>query len=128
MALLTRLDLRGVPGDLGSRLRAPQVGRVGPVEAVRAILAAVKGGGDAAVAELTERFDGVVPACLRVPPAEVLAALGSVGPGLRRALQEAAAAIRGFHQAERDAHGGFEHTSEHGVTTREWLVPVGRAG
>ncbi len=128
MSLLTRLDLRGVPGDLGPRLPAPQAGGEGPVDAVRAILAAVRKGGDATLAELTERFDGVVPASLRVPPAEVTAALGDVGAGLRRALVEAAGAIRSFHEAERDAHGGFEHMSAHGVTTRELLVPVGRAG
>ena len=128
MALLTRLDLRGVPGDLGPRLPAPKAGGEGPVEAVREILAAVSKGGDAALAELTERFDGVVPASLRVPADEVRAALGVVGPELRQALEEAAGAIRSFHEAEREAHRGFEHISEHGVATREVLVPVGRAG
>ena len=80
------------------------------------------------MSELTERFDGVVPVSLRVPPAEVGAALGAVDKGLRRALEEAAGAIRSFHEAERQAHRGFEHKSEHGITTRELLVPVGRAG
>jgi histidinol dehydrogenase len=128
VALLTRLDLRGAPGDLGPRLPAPGAGGEGPVEAVREVLAAVKKGGDAAVNELTERFDGVVPVSLRVPPAEVGAALSAVDKGLRRALEEAAGAIRSFHEAERQAHRGFEHKSEHGITTRELLVPVGRAG
>jgi histidinol dehydrogenase len=128
VTLLTRLDLRGVPGDLGPRLPGPKAGGEGPVEAVREILAAVAKSGDSALEELTSRFDGVAPVSLRVPPAEVRAALDNVDTALRRALEEAAGAIRSFHEAERDAHRGFEHTSEHGVITRERLVPVGRAG
>jgi histidinol dehydrogenase len=129
--LLTRLDLRGVPGDLEDlrdRLPAPKAGGEGPVQAVREILVAVKKGGDRAVVELTKRFDGVTPASLRVPPAEVRAASAQIAPELRHALEEAAGAIRSFHEAERAAHPGFEHKSEHGVITRELLVPVGRAG
>ncbi len=128
VTLLTRLDLRGVPGDLGPRLPAPKAGGEGPVEAVREILAAVAKNGDSALEELTSRFDGVAPVSLRVPPTEVRAALDGIDSGLRRALEAAAGAIRSFHEAERDAHRGFEHTSEHGVITRERLVPVGRAG
>jgi histidinol dehydrogenase len=129
--LLTRLDLRGGPGDLAglkARLPAPKTGGDGPVGAVREILAAVKNGGDGVLAGLTRRFDGVAAASLRVPPDEVRAAPAQVPAQLRLALHEAAGAIRSFHEDEQAAHRGFEHKSEHGVITREVLVPVGRAG
>lgn len=126
--LLTRLDLRGVKGDLRALLPAPPAPDEGPVQRVREILAAVRQRGDAAVAELTTRFDGVEPPSLRVPPGEVAGALEAVPSALRLALEEAAAAIGGFHRAEMAAHQGFEYTSPGGVVTREVLVPVARAG
>src|ERR1700677_66423 len=78
--LLTRLDLRGVSGDLRALLPGPKGVEEGPVQVVKEILAAVKSGGDAAVDELTQRFDGVVPASLRVPPEEIAAASERVSP------------------------------------------------
>ena len=126
--LLTRLDLRGVTGDMRSLLPAPKpIGR-GPVQAVREILAAVKMGGDSAVAELTRRFDHVQPASLRVPLREIRAARDEISPELRLALEHATRSIREFHEAERLAHHGFEHVGSDGISTRELLVPVDRAG
>jgi histidinol dehydrogenase len=43
-------------------------------------------------------------------------------------LEAAARAIKDFHEAERAAHHGFEHTGADGIVTRELLVPVDRAG
>jgi len=126
--LLTRLDLRGMDGDLRSLLPGPTLAGDGPVTAVREILDAVKEGGDAAVIELTKRFDGVEPSSLRAPAEEIEAAGVAVPEVLRDALEEAARAIRQFHEAERAAHRGFEHVGEDGISTRELLVPVSRAG
>lgn len=126
--LLTRLDLRGVKGDLKGVLPAPPDPGEGPVEVVREILSAVRDGGDAAVAELTKRFDGAEPESLLVPRSTVLAALDEVTPALRLALEQAAVAIEEFHRAEMAAHHGFEHTGPNGIVTRELLLPVGRAG
>ncbi|HXR22657.1 MAG TPA: histidinol dehydrogenase, partial [Acidimicrobiales bacterium] len=95
--LLTRLDLRGVSGDLRALLPGPKAVEEGPVQVVKEILAAVKAGGDKAVAELTQRLDGVVPPSLRIPPEEIAAAVEQVSPELRTALEEAARAIRDFH-------------------------------
>ena len=126
--LLTRLDLRGVSGDLRALLPAPKAVGEGPVQVVKEILAAVKAGGDKAVAELTERFDGGAPASLRVPPGEISAAAEHVSAELRTALEEAARSIRDFHEAELVAHHGFEHVGPDGIVTTELLVPVDRAG
>ena len=126
--LLTRLDLRGLDGDLRSVLPAPAPVGDGPVQPVREVLAAVKAGGDAAVEDLTRRFDGVRPPSLRVPAEEITAASRAVPSSLRQALEEAARAIRQFHEAERAAHRSFDHIGEDGISTRELLVPVRRAG
>jgi histidinol dehydrogenase len=126
--LLTRLDLRGVAGDLRAKLPAPKVAAQGSIQTVREILAAVKAGGDSAVGELTRRYDGVHPSHLRVPQKEVHAACDRIPRELLQALEVAARSIRDFHEAERAAHHGFEHVGSHGIVTRELLVPVRRAG
>jgi histidinol dehydrogenase len=86
--MLHRLDLRGVPADadLAGRLPRPEAAKEPPVAAVQAIIADVRVRGDAALREYTERFDGPVVDDLRVPPADVEAALTSIPPLLREAL------------------------------------------
>ena len=56
------------------------------MEAVKSILADVRERGDAAVRELTERFDRVVLDDLRVPSAANQAALDGLDGDLRSAL------------------------------------------
>ena len=124
--MLTRLDLRGVdPADVAGRLPSPPEIAAGPVAAVREILAAVRERGDAAVLELTERFDGVRPPALSVPRAEWDAALGRIDDDVRAALEAAAASVRAFQEAERT--GDVEHVAA-GITTRTVRTPVDRAG
>ncbi len=124
-ALLTRIDLRGVPGPLGPRLPAPTAQGTGPVEVVRAILAEVASRGDDAVRELTRRFDGVELADLRVPPEELGAALDAVPADLRRALEVAAANIASYHRAQ--LHPDLVHQVG-GLRVRELRRAVERAG
>ena len=124
--MLTRLDLRGVSlADLGSRLPRPNVAGAEPVAAVREILAAVRTGGDAAVAGLTERFDGVRPAVLSIPPEEWDAAWDRLDPTVRVALEAAAARVRAFQEAERSPDVVHEAG---GIETRTLRRPVDRAG
>ncbi len=68
--------------------------------AVREIIAEVRARGDAALAELTARFDGWTPGALRVTEAEIAEATASVGPALRDALDLAARRIEAFHRAQ----------------------------
>jgi len=123
---LNRLDLRGRTGDsLVAELPRPDPAGEGPTDAVRAIIAQVRAGGDAAVRELTEKFDGVVIADSRVGRPELEAALAEIPNELADALREAADAVREFHVAQlREDHtvvrGGIS------VTGRS--VPVDRAG
>jgi histidinol dehydrogenase len=123
--MLERLDLRGVLGDLRTRLPRPAAAKEPPVEAVQAVLAAVKERGDEAVRELTKKFDGVDVGDLRVPPADVEAALGSIPPLLREALEAARDNILAFHREQLHDDGKFQRE---GLEVREITRPVDRAG
>jgi histidinol dehydrogenase len=71
--------------------------------AVAGIIAEVREGGDAALLELTARFDGHTPpdaAAMRVTEAEIAAATAGVAPELLAALHLAAERIERFHQAQ----------------------------
>lgn len=123
--MLNRLDLRGAGNDLRGKLPRPAQAAEGPVAAVKEILADVRERGDDAVRDLTERFDGVRPEALRVPPAEIAAALESLDPELRAALEAAADGIRDFHQHQVIG----DHTYERdGIVVEGRKVPVDRAG
>lgn len=69
---------------------------------VRPIVDAVRSRGDAAVHELTERFDpaGVGPAELRVPAREIEGALGVVAPAVLEAMRAAIANVRAVAKAQ----------------------------
>jgi histidinol dehydrogenase len=123
--MLRRLDLRGVTGDLRTHLPRPALGGDEPVAAVRAILADVRARGDAAVREYTARFDGVEVDDLRVPPADVAAALQAIPSDLRDALEAAHANVLAYHQAQ---VGDTVHHERDGVVVRELRRPVDRAG
>ncbi|MDP9387431.1 MAG: histidinol dehydrogenase [Actinomycetota bacterium] len=123
--MLTRLDLRGVDGDWRARLPRPQAATDLPVAAVQGILAEVRSGGDDAVRRLTERFDGVALDELRVPAAEVEAALGAIPPLLREALEAARVAILAHHRHQVREESRHERD---GVVVRELHRPVDRAG
>lgn len=121
---MNRLDLRGVT-DLRDRLPRPVLDADEPVAAVRAILADVRARGDAAVRELTARFDGVELDDPAVPPAARQAALERIDAGLRAALEAAAADIRAFHESQLVRPHRYERD---GVVVEGRRQPVDRAG
>ena len=123
--MLTRLDLRGAGDDLRARLPRPAASGPGPVEAVREILARVRDGGDEALREYTRRFDGVDVDDLRVPQAELEAALDATPAALRDALEAARDAIAAFHRHQVRVDSRVERE---GVVVRELRRPVDRAG
>ena len=67
---------------------------------VAAIVADVRARGDAALLDLTERFDRTRPASLRVTAAEIDAAVASIPAELAAALDLAATRIEVFHRAQ----------------------------
>ncbi|MEJ7583053.1 MAG: histidinol dehydrogenase [Acidimicrobiales bacterium] len=121
--MLQRLDLRGV-ADVGALPRPPGAGEE-PVAAVAAILRAVRDGGDEAVRDLTERFDGVRPDALRIPDAALQAAFDSIDPALRRALTAAAEGIEDFHRHQLRPDDTYERD---GIVVEGIRRPVDRAG
>ncbi|HEX2737282.1 MAG TPA: histidinol dehydrogenase [Acidimicrobiia bacterium] len=125
--MLSRLDLRAFNGDtaaLASLLARPG-GDDEPVAAVREIIAAVRERGDAALRELTARFDGCAIDDLRVSGGEMDAALDGVSAEFGAALRYARAEITAYHEAQR---GPEVRVERDGVTLRELVVPVDRAG
>jgi histidinol dehydrogenase len=124
-SLLTRLDLRGQTADLRDLLPAPELGAEGPTEAVRAILAQVRTDGDHALRELTARFDHVELDAIRVPAAEIKAALESIPADLRAALELARDNVEAYHRIQLHPDGQYR---DGGLTVREIRRPVGRAG
>ncbi|MBW7946677.1 MAG: histidinol dehydrogenase, partial [Sphingomonadaceae bacterium] len=71
-------------------------------EAVSGIIADVRARGDAALIELTRRFDrmDVTAETLRFTAAEIAAAKDGIAPDLRAALELAAERIRAFHAGQ----------------------------
>ncbi len=75
---------------------------------VAGILADVRARGDAAVIEYTNRFDGLQAAAmaeLELTQAELRAAFDSLPEVQREALQAAAARVRRYHEAQKQASG-----------------------
>ncbi len=123
---LTRLDLRGVPSaQLAGRLPAPPGVPSAPDAEVAALVDQVRRGGDRALLELTERFDGVRPPTLRVEESDLGGALARVDDDLRRALRLAFARVSAYHATEPGAPEVFRSD---GVTVTHLLRPVDRAG
>jgi len=123
--VLRILDLRGLPADAPLDLPRPDLGAEGPVEQVRSILADVRGRGDAAVRELTRRFDGVELGDLRVPDSQVQAAPSKLPGDLRRALEAAREAIASFHAHRASPPARYERD---GISVTHLVLPVERAG
>ena len=95
---------------------------------VAGIIADVRARGDAAVIELTERFDklALTPETLAFTPAEIDAACDSVPADEGRALELAAARIRAYH--ERQLPGDARWTDTTGAELGWRWTPVSAAG
>jgi histidinol dehydrogenase len=125
---MVRIHVRGSDGYEASlaalsRRGEADLARVEPT--VREILDAIRARGDAALAELTERFDGHRP----VPPVRSMPSLASEAArcpsDVRMLLEHAADRIRDYHLNQRDA--GF-HFERDGVSLGMRVRPVASAG
>ena len=97
-------------------------------ETVAAIIQDVRTRGDAAVIELTERFDRIAltPETMTISPAEADAAIAKVSPEERAALELAADRIRAYH--ERQMPQDESWTDAAGATLGWRWTPVSAAG
>jgi histidinol dehydrogenase len=93
---------------------------------VAAIIAEVRAGGDAALEELTRRFDGMAPVSLRVPEAEIQTAAGQLSAEQREALERARDNILTFHEAQRSTP--ISVTTQPGVECRRVTRPIDAVG
>jgi histidinol dehydrogenase len=125
--MLSRLDVRGPDADPRVALAGASTAADEPVELVREIIEDVRARGDEALRDLTRKLDGAEVEDLRVPEPEVRSALDAIEPALRAALEQSAARIRGYHEAQAAAQGPVEYEHD-GVGVAELLRPVDRAG
>jgi histidinol dehydrogenase len=95
-------------------------------ESVAALIAAVRDDGDAALREISLRFDGVAPASFEVNDEEFAAAERAVPVELRQAMTEAAERIRLFQKAGMSQ--GYAVETAPGVRCERIVRPIGRVG
>jgi len=127
--VMARIDLRDT--DLSvARLRAALPRGGVDVEAalstVRPIVEAVADRGAEAALEYGESFDGVRPPTVRVPSAELDAALAGLDHDVRTALEVAIERTRAVHANQR--RSDVTTTLGAGATVTERWVPVDRVG
>ncbi|MBE5800821.1 MAG: histidinol dehydrogenase [Clostridiales bacterium] len=93
---------------------------------VSEILETIRKGGDKAVLDYCEKFDGVRPDTLLVTDAEVEAAYQAVEPELIATMELAAANIERFHQQQKRT--GFVDTPKAGVVVGQRVLPLKSVG
>ncbi|WP_052466371.1 histidinol dehydrogenase [Mobilicoccus massiliensis] len=130
--MISRLDLRGSAlSDLGPRglrdvLPRAEYDVADALEAVRPICEAVRDRGATALREFGERFDGVAPTRLRVPPEVLAAALEALDPEVRAALEESIRRARLVH-ADQMPREHVTTVTRGGTVAQRW-IPVERVG
>jgi histidinol dehydrogenase len=98
-------------------------------EVVRQVIADIRGRGDAALIEFTNRFDGWEArsaADLEVPLARLRQAWDTIAADQRAALQHAANRVRAY--AERQKMEGWTYTEEDGTVLGQQVTPLDRVG
>ncbi|MFA4965729.1 MAG: histidinol dehydrogenase [Thermoleophilia bacterium] len=124
--------MRSLPwsDDIGATvaaLRAFAPPAAGVRAVVESIVRDVRERGDDAVREYTERLDGVeLPAAYAVPAERLSECLSALAPGLREALELAAANVRAYH--EREAVPPWRATLAQGQLVGQEIVPLAVAG
>ena len=98
-------------------------------QSVKAIIAAVRGRGDEALLEYTRRFDRLDcsdAAQLRLPAAELQAALASLPAPQRDALEAAADRIRRYHVHQKT--DSWSYVEADGTRLGQRVLPIDRVG
>lgn len=130
--MLSRIDLRGAAlSDLDARglrvtLPRAEFDVEAALDAVRPICEHVEHGGEEALLELGEKFDGVRPPSLRVPQEVLDGALADLDPAVRAALEESIRRARLVHSDQR-RQTVTTQVAPGGSVTEKW-IPVDRVG
>jgi histidinol dehydrogenase len=127
--MLRRVDLRGkhlTKDQYQRELPRATLDVAAAMVAIEPILERVKNGAESDLIELSEQFDGVRPASIRVPQSALDAALSSLDPTIRTALEVSAERIRRVHSAQAREEKSVT-VVDGGVVSEKW-VPVDRVG
>lgn len=127
--MLRRVDLRGKPltkGQYQRELPRATLDVAAAMVAIEPILERVKNGNEADLIALSEQFDKVRPASIRVPQSALDEALSHLDPAIRTALEVSAERIRTVHATQ--ARKESSVTVVDGGTVREKWIPVDRVG
>ncbi|OZI16039.1 histidinol dehydrogenase [Bordetella genomosp. 7] len=130
-ALINRLDSRQPDFSSAlSRLLAFEASEDESIDrAAAGILADVRGRGDAALLEYTQRFDRVAAATaaeLEIPRSEWHAALAALPAAQRNALEAAADRVRAYHERQRAET--WTYTDPEGNMLGQQVTPLDRVG
>lgn len=127
-ARMNRLDWNAL--DAGQRREAllrPALSRAEELRrGVERIIAEVRARGDAALRELTAKYDGCEPASLEVEASEFDEAEAALAPELKAAIVEAAGRIEIYHRASAPQPVAVETAP--GVRVERILRPITRVG
>ena len=93
---------------------------------IQPILDRVKNGTEADLIALAQEFDGVTPACIRVPQKELDKALSELAPAIRTALELSISRVKKVHNDQ--VRTDTTTTVVDGGTVTEKWVPVDRVG
>src|SRR5689334_7542507 len=130
--MIRRIDHRaasatgGQPTDYRRVVPRGAVDVDGTIEVVRPIVEAVRHRGVEAIAEYSEKFDGVQQTDITVPAEAIKQALANLDPAVRAALEESVRRLRATCEAELEQDVTVEVAPGGRVTQR--LVPVQRVG
>jgi histidinol dehydrogenase len=94
------LEDYSVPPAVAERLTALFGAPITPAEAVARILGEVRQEGDPALYRWEQALDGSALSSLRIPAEELAAALASLAPELRHALEQSAERVRQFYRRQ----------------------------
>jgi histidinol dehydrogenase len=115
------------PAQRAQALQRPAQQQAAAVaDSARSIIAAVRRDGDAALLELTQRFDAVRPASLQVSAREFDAAERALSPEQIAAMERAIANVRRFHAAQDPKPLRIETSP--GVLCERFSVPIRAVG
>ena len=123
------VDLRGQSlskAEYANLLPRAELNVVEAMKLIEPILMRVKNGNESDLIALSKEFDGIAPASIRVPRAELTKALKELDPKIRTALEVSAERIRKVHN-DQSRSQTTTHVVDGGTVTEKW-VPVDRVG
>ena len=129
LSLIRTLDLRGQrlsKSGYQSKLPRARLDVKTALAQVEAIIDEVKSGDVETLLKLSERFDGIRPAEIRVPKAKIEDALYKLDPKLRAVIEESIRRVRIVHKAQ--IRGESTVRVVDGGEVEERWIPVDRVG